>query len=238
MTGQTAMGIRERNRAELTTAILDSARARLAAEGASALSLRAIARELGMASSAIYRYFPSRDALLTQLIVDAYNSLADHVSAQEQAVPRKELQRRFRTIGRAIRSWALAHEHEYALIYGTPVPGYQAPPDTIVPASRVTELLITILVDATVAGVVPDLPVPTAAERRSVAPLATLLAEREVALPEELVIRALMSWTLMFGAVSFELFGHVHNVVADEKAAKSPFFDAELDRMADYLGIS
>ena len=131
MAGQTATGIRERNRVELTAAILDSARDQLAGGGASALSLRAIARELGMASSAIYRYFPSRDALLTQLIIDAYNSLADHVSEHETSVPRTRLHRRFRAIGRAVRSWALANEHEYALIYGTPVPGYQAPPDTI-----------------------------------------------------------------------------------------------------------
>lgn len=233
----TAPGIRERNRRELTAAILAAARRQLAAEGAPTLSLRAIARELDMASSAIYRYFPSRDALLTQLIIDAFNSLADAVARVEGRVSRADLRGRFRAIGHAVRTWALAHEHEWSLLYGTPVPGYAAPQDTIAPATRVTELLVGILADASQAGRGRELPTPSAAERRAITPVLTSLAEQGVSLPPELMIRGLMAWTLMFGAVSFELFGQVHNVVAYERAARNPFFDGELDRLADYLGI-
>ena len=237
MPTKTAAGIRARNRRELTAAILDSARRQLASEGAAALSLRAIARELDMASSAIYRYFPSRDALLTQLIIDAFNSLADDVATAESAVPRSDLGGRFRAIGRAVRTWALAHEHEWSLVYGTPVPGYAAPQDTIGPATRVTELLVAIIADAAARGLQPGLPVPTPAAARALAPILRVLAEQGITVPAELMFRGLMAWTLMFGAVSFELFGQVHNVVTHERAAHNPFYAGELDRMVDYLGL-
>ena len=81
---------RERVRAELTAEIKASARAQLVERGASELSLRAVARELGMASSAVYRYFPSRDALLTALIIDAYDSLGDAVEAADAACARDD----------------------------------------------------------------------------------------------------------------------------------------------------
>ncbi len=232
----TAAGIRERNRAELTTAILECARKQLVRDGAAALSLRAIARDLGMASSAIYRYFPSRDALLTQLIIDAYNSLADDVQEAEAKVDRNDRRQRFMVIGQAVRTWALAHEHEYALIYGTPVPGYAAPADTIGPASRVTELLILLMVENEGSGA--RLPRATAAEQEAVAPVLAILAEQGTSISPELMIRGLMAWTLLFGAVSFELFGHLHNVVTHERAPDNPFFDGELDRMATYLSLT
>ena len=148
-----------------------------------------------------------------------------------------DLRGRLLAIGRGVRSWALANEHQYALIYGTPVPDYQAPQDTIGPASRVTELLVVVLVEAAASGRLAPLPEPTAAELRSVQPLMDVLNEQGAQVPAELLIRGLMAWTLMFGAVSFELFGHVHNVIADEHRQRSPFFDGEMDRMADYLGL-
>ncbi len=232
----TAVGIRERNRAELTAAILAEARAQLAASGAAALSLRAIARDLGMASSAVYRYFPSRDALLTALIVDAYNSLADQVERSEARIPRTDLRGRFRAAARAVRTWALAHEHEYALVYGTPVPGYRAPDATVGPATRVSTTLTEILAQAHQRGL--DLErQATPAERRSLAPMAAHLASAGLDIPPESMLRGIMAWTLIIGAVSFELFGHVHNVIADERAPRSAFFDGELDRISDFLGL-
>lgn len=140
----TVRGARARARIEITAAIKDEARTQLAAEGAAKLSLRAVARELGMVSSALYRYFPSRDDLLTALIVDAYDAVG---AAAERAAAEAETERpldRWTTVCRAVRAWAVAHPHEYALIYGSPVPGYTAPQDTIVPASRVGLVLIGI----------------------------------------------------------------------------------------------
>ena len=146
---------RERARAEITGEILDAARGYLTTDGAPTLSLRAIARDLGMASSALYRYFKSRDELLTRLIIDAYDSLGAAAEVREATIDRNDLAGRFTAICNAVRAWALAHPNEYALIYGSPVPGYVAPPDTVPPATRVTSLLLRIIVDAVTAGRVP-----------------------------------------------------------------------------------
>ena len=109
--------------------------------GAAALSVRAIARELGLASSALYRYYPSRDALLTRLIIEAYNELGETVEPTRPSTPRDDLAGRYAGDCHAVRDWACAHPHEYALIYGSPVPGYAAPDDTIDPAVRVARVL-------------------------------------------------------------------------------------------------
>src|SRR6201991_2556960 len=143
MTPSRAAPARERARAELTREIKEEARRQLAAAGADALSLRAVARELGMVSSALYRYYPSRDDLLTALIIDAYNALG---AAAEHALacpaPARE---RWIAACHAIRDWARSNPHEYALIYGSPVPGYRAPEATIGPASRVPPAFVGIL---------------------------------------------------------------------------------------------
>ncbi|HXV94752.1 MAG TPA: TetR/AcrR family transcriptional regulator, partial [Pseudonocardia sp.] len=128
--------------------ILDTARSHLAEHGAVGLSLRAVARDVGMVSSALYRYFDSRDALLTALIIDAYNSLGTAVETAEAAVPRDDLAGRWSAIAVTTRRWALADPHQYALVYGSPVPGYAAPQDTVGPATRVTRVLGDLLVDA------------------------------------------------------------------------------------------
>src|SRR5437762_4186181 len=140
--------VRERSRAEITRQILDTARRHLATDGASGLSLRAIARELGMSPSAVYRYIPSRDDLLTRLIVAAYDALGAAAEAAEADVARTDLVGRWSAVCGAVRDWALANPNEYALIYGTPVPGYTAPPATIAPAARVSSVLLGILADA------------------------------------------------------------------------------------------
>ena len=139
---------RERTRAEITRQILDAARRHLATEGASGLSLRAIARELGASSSAVYRYVASRDDLLTRLIVAAYDALGAAAETAEAAVARDDLAGRWSAVCGAVRAWALANPNEYALIYGTPVPGYTAPPATIAPAARVSSVLLGILAGA------------------------------------------------------------------------------------------
>ena len=151
-------------REQLTLAILDNARQQLAKVGPAQLSLRAVARELGMSSSAVYRYFSSRDQLLTALIIEAYDELGEAAERADAAVARRtSYALRWEEACHAIRSWALAHPHDYALLYGSPVPGYAAPQDTITPASRVTRVLIGVWIDATSAGIrpaAPQAPVP------------------------------------------------------------------------------
>ena len=121
-------------RAELTRAILDRASVQLAEVGPAALSVRQIARDLEMASSAVYRYFPSRDALLTALLIQAFDDLGQAVEDGDASAARDDFRGRWAGLAQGLRGWAVAHPHEYALTYGSPVPGYAAPQDTIASA--------------------------------------------------------------------------------------------------------
>jgi AcrR family transcriptional regulator len=231
---------RERARAEITREILDSARDYLATDGAPALSLRAIARDLGMASSALYRYFKSRDELLTRLIIDAYDSLGAAAEAGEAAVDRSDLAGRFTAICHAVRTWALAHPNEYALIYGSPVPGYVAPPDTVAPASRVTTRLMWIIIDAAEAGRIPaaDARAPEDPEvGTAAAALAPIRSYLPPGIPAPFIQRALMVWTGLFGVVSFELYGQLHQVVGEEPADRDTFFAECIRRWLDFMNL-
>jgi AcrR family transcriptional regulator len=227
---------RERTRAEITRQILDTARRHLATEGAPGLSLRAIARELGASSSAVYRYVASRDELLTRLIVAAYDTLGGAAETAEAAVARADLPGRWSAACAAVRDWALANPNEYALIYGTPVPGYTAPPATTAPAARVSNVLLGILADA--AG--PPTPAITGDDvppdgRKALAP-ARSLAGPEV--PDALLQRGLMAWAALFGTVSFELFGQLHGLVGDQPGDHEAFFAESVRRWAAQVGIT
>ena len=228
---------RERARAELTSEITQAARRQLADVGAQQLSVRAVARELGMVSSALYRYFPSRDELLTALIVEAYEALAERARAAEAAVPRRDLRGRWRAVCRATRVWAVEHPHEYALVYGSPVPGYRAPEATIEPASRVPLLLLGVLRDAQAGGTAAPTPAPTAVAGtvppQLRAQLSALAATAAPELPPDVLARALIAWTQLFGMISFELFGHLVGSVDPSE----PFFDYAVEQSADLLGL-
>ena len=228
--------VRERARVELTREIVETARRHLATDGAAALSLRAVARDLGMASSAIYRYMPSRDDLLTTLIIEAYQSMGITAAQHEATVRRDDFPGRWLAVCQAVRAWALARPHEYALIYGSPVPGYAAPQDTIAPASLIGVVMISIVVDAAAAGAIDPTTVPKLSEelQAAIEPVRGFVPPD---LPDELVVRALIAWTHIFGAISFELFGHRHNVVASDESARAAFFDEEARRIGALVGL-
>ncbi|MER5432103.1 TetR/AcrR family transcriptional regulator [Streptomyces sp. NPDC002588] len=130
---------RERYRAQVRTEVKERAWEQIATAGASALSLNAIAKKMGMSGPALYRYFASRDELITELIRDAYRSLADTFHAA--AGPGSDLG----VLARALREWALADPHRYLLVYGTPIPGYRAPRDTAETASEIMAVLLEAL---------------------------------------------------------------------------------------------
>ncbi|MFG2893391.1 TetR/AcrR family transcriptional regulator [Streptomyces sp. NPDC048248] len=227
-------GARERARSEITAAIKDEARRQLAAEGAAKLSLRAVARELGMASSALYRYFPSRDDLLTALIIDAYNAVGEAAETARDALrgPRAgDPLTRWRTVCGAVRGWALAHPHEYALIYGSPVPGYSAPQTTTEPAARVGLALIGVVRDAYAAGTLkePAEPLPDVLLGEALA----LAAELGVELPGAVTARLVAAWAQLFGLLSFELFGQFNGVIE----ARTEFFDQSVLQLARGVGL-
>jgi AcrR family transcriptional regulator len=226
---------RERARAELTREITRVARRHLETDGPNGLSLRAVTRDLGISSSAVYRYFSSRDELLTALIIEAYDELgAAAETADARVRRRRDVGARWTSICRATRGWALEHRHDYALLYGSPVPGYAAPQTTVEPASRIPRLLVALLHEAGEQGRDPGtgpaaLAVP-AAVRRTIAPAREFMGP---GLSDDLVVRALMAWTHLLGAVSFELFGHRVGSVADYGV----FFDHEMHRVAVSTGL-
>ncbi|MDX3247880.1 TetR/AcrR family transcriptional regulator [Streptomyces sp. ME18-1-4] len=225
----TVRGARARARIEVTAAIKDEARRQLASEGAAKLSLRAVARELGMVSSALYRYFPSRDDLLTALIIDAYDSLGESAEAAHAAVADAVPVERWVAVGEAVRGWALAHPHEYALIYGSPVPGYSAPEATVPAAARVGVLLIDIVRDAHRAQ---GLEVPLLTD--DLVPEAVRMAA-DVApdLPPGAVAALVAAWAQLYGLVGFELFGQFHRLVEE----REPFFRYAITRLAHEVGL-
>jgi len=221
---------RERVRAELTSEITDAARRQLAEVGAAALSLRAVAREVGMVSSAVYRYFPSRDDLLTRLIIDGYDDLG--AAAEEADDPAAAPRDRWLAVCRAVRGWAKAHPHEYALLYGSPVPGYEAPKDTVPAASRVGVVLGRILGDAARSGALPDATGERDPWLISDDAVAVLGGEHP-SLDETVRARALLAWSSLYGTISFELFGHFVGSVEDGDR----FFDRAMGDLAGLIGL-
>ena len=224
-------------RVRLTEQILDAARAQLATEGSSGLSLRAIARDLGMSSSAIYRYFPSRDELLTALIIEAYNGLGLATETAEAAVGRDDLAGRWSAACRGVRSWALANPHQYALIYGSPVPGYKAPTDTVVPATRVSTVMTGILVDGLVRGQIDAHVLTEELDAATVASMEPLLAQIPPEIPPALLARGVLALAALYGAVSFELFGQFHNVIDETPKARDVWFDLLVRHWAHIVGL-
>jgi AcrR family transcriptional regulator len=221
---------RERVRAELTAEITEAGRRQLAEVGAAALSLRAVAREVGMVSSAVYRYFPSRDDLLTRLIIDGYDDLG--AAAETADVPDAPPIERWLAVCRAVRGWAREHPHEYALLYGSPVPGYQAPKDTVPAASRVGVVLGRILGEAAQAGLLPDGTGERDPGLVSDDAVAVLGGEHP-AIDETVRVRALLAWSALFGTISFELFGHFVGSVEDGDR----YFDRVVTDLAHLIGL-
>ncbi|MEV5874624.1 TetR/AcrR family transcriptional regulator [Streptomyces sp. NPDC052101] len=225
----TPQGARARARTEVTAAIKEAARRQLAEEGAAKLSLRAVARELGMVSSALYRYFPSRDELLTALIIDAYDSLGEAAETAHDAAAGAAPVDRWTAVCEAARGWALAHPHEYALIYGSPVPGYSAPETTIRAAARVGLVLIGIVRDAHEGPGLAELPLPAALRPEG----ERMVAAFAPGLPAEAAVALVTAWAELFGLLGFELFGQFNNVVEDREA----FFRHAATRLAHSVGL-
>ncbi|WP_427128904.1 TetR/AcrR family transcriptional regulator [Pseudarthrobacter sp. S9] len=227
---------RERARARTVADIIRLGREHLALHGAAALSLRAVARDLGVVSSAVYRYVENREELLTLLLIDAYNELGDDVDAALGAVPEGDFGWRFMALGLAVRDWALREPARYALLFGSPVPGYQAPAErTTGPGTRVIYALMAILDGAYRAGrLTADgghaavVPPPLAMD------LAKIRTELGLTVPDGLLASGALVWTSLFGAISFEVFGQYG---ADTFAARDELFAHHLAVLAGVAGL-
>jgi AcrR family transcriptional regulator len=203
-----AEGVRARRRDDVTRRVLEIGRQHLAEYGAAALSLRAVTRELGMVSSAVYRYVANRDELLTLLVVDAYTELADAVDSRLAEIPRAAWDTRVLAVGVEVREWALREPARYALLYGSPVPGYEAPAEqTTEPGTRVILTLVGLVAEGVRAGDVVDGPTTVPVPRALRADLARVRSELGAEMEPAVLARAVLVWSALFGAVSLEVFG-------------------------------
>lgn len=227
---------RERARAGLIADIKGAATRQLATQGAASLSLRAVARELGLASSALYRYFPSRDALLTALIVDAYDEVGEAAETADAQAARSGLDPggRWLAVCRAVRDWARTHPHRYALVYGSPIPGYAAPQDTVAPAIRLSKVMAGIVVTAVDERSLrpPERPY---LGPRLVTPAVVAVAGTVPAPPyDDVLERSFVLLTALVGTVSYLLFGHLHRALVDDGA----WFDLAMAVAAEGVGLA
>lgn len=217
---------RERARLAAIDDIKRLARRQLAHGGAGAVSLREIAKEMGLVSSAVYRYVPSRDALLTGLIADAYDRLGATAEAADAACERDDLAGRWAALAGSLRDWARAHPTDYVLVFGPPLPGYEAPPETYAPAQRWLEIMIDVLGRAGSAE--PD---PADAALR--AQLTGLRDRRSPGSPLGGVAAGLAAWAQLHGLVALEVHGHLAPVLGDGGA----LFEHCVQRQVRDLGL-
>ncbi|MFD3452062.1 TetR/AcrR family transcriptional regulator [Streptomyces sp. NPDC058691] len=205
---------RERYRSQVRAEIKERAWEQIAAAGASALSLNAIAKQMGMSGPALYRYFAGRDDLITELIRDAYRSLADAFAAAARAEPG------LFGLAHTLRRWALEDPQRYFLVYGTPVPGYHAPDDV----TGIAREIMAALLDACA-----EQPAGAPAGSTASALDEHLAAHREWAgghsAPAAALSRALTVWTRLHGVLSLELAGHFTGMGFDPAV----LFAAELE---------
>lgn len=217
---------RELAHEEMQARILEAAREQLKSVGPAQLSLRAIARRLGVVSSAIYRYVASRDELITRLILQSFHELGDAVTTachNAEADPATQL----RTWAHALRDWALLHPYDWALIYGVPIPGYAAPTDTIESARRVNEPVLQLYQQLR-----PNMtngPVLDASEQ-VLEPLRSMLSERSEGC-HGASTALMLAWSSIHGFIALELGGHFEGSAENNE----PVYSALVAQLASQL---
>jgi AcrR family transcriptional regulator len=200
-----SVGKRQETRDRIEGQIIELGRRHLITDGAAGLSLRAIARDLGMVSSAVYRYVASRDDLLTLLLVDAYSELADTVVAARTAAGGAWRDQLMAMAG-AARRWAVDQPASWALLYGSPVPGYHAPQDqTIGPGTRVVAALFDVVAAGIAAGDIPKTNI--AAPQPLSSDFGRVRDEFAFAGDDAAVAKCFLLWAGLVGAISLEVFG-------------------------------
>ena len=218
-----SVGKRQDSREQMEARIVELGRRQLVERGAAGLSVRAVARDLGVVSSAVYRYVSSRDELLTLLLVDAYSDLADAVDGARETAG-DQWTDDVMAIARAARQWALEHPARWALLYGTPVPGYHAPPDrTVAVGTRVVGAFL----DAVAAGIATgDIRLTNDVASQPLSSDFDRL-RHEYGFPgdDQVLTKCFLLFAGVVGAISLELFGQYG---ADTLTDTGPLFEAQL----------
>jgi len=223
------MGKRQESREKIEAQIVELGRRHLVTDGAAGLSLRAIARDLGMVSSAVYRYVAGRDDLLTLLLVDGYSELADSVDrAAAAGGPWRD---QLLAMAHAARAWAVDQPARWALLYGSPVPGYHAPRErTVGPGTRVVGALFEAIAAGIAAGDIPQANVAAAQPLSS--DFDRLREEFDFAGDDSAVAKCFVLWAGLVGAISLEVFGQYG---ADTLSDPGGVFDTQVRLLIDML---
>lgn len=234
---------RERVRAATVQEIKDVARRQLVTEGPAAVSLRAIAREMGMTAPALYRYFPSFDHLVQALITDMYAEACTAMrSAQEQAAG-QTAGKRFVTVCREFRQWAVNHPAEFGLIFGSPLPGAPAADPTRAGAaggtdagaSQLAAIFLT-SIEELWANTFPT-PAPDDLQSGLVEQLASWRDHIGSSLPLGALAVAVDTWMRLLGVISLEIFNHMRFAYRDGVCNGEPYFEQQLTELASRLGV-
>jgi AcrR family transcriptional regulator len=225
---------RDRHRAATEAELRAAARAELVAHGAGELSLRRVARRMGMSPAGLYRYVDSREGLLTLLITDALDELGAAVAAAVAAAgPDADVADRVTASWFGYRDWAVAHPREFGLVFGEPLPGYAAPEGgpTVAAMARFARALADPLVDAWRAG---RLHLPPELDRPELAAATEPMAADLPGLPPGAYALFLVVWGRLHGHVALEVFGH-HRWIFPDGALD--LYRAEVDLLVDHLGL-
>ena len=201
--------IRERYRAQVRAEVKQAALDQLAQAGPAGVSISAIGKQLGISGPGLYRYFGSRDELLTELVMDAYGDLADALAAATSDARGQDPRARLKALARAYRSWALAQPHRYRLLFGPPLPGYDAHAQRLVQASHAA---MAILVEAL--GELGD-PVAPAPGPPLASQLAAWARQHNLEADPTTALRALLVWSRLHGFVSLEIAGNYASMGID-----------------------
>ncbi|MGV9270230.1 TetR/AcrR family transcriptional regulator [Kitasatospora sp. NPDC003701] len=204
---------RERLRADTVEEIKRAALSLIVERGAANLRFTDIARSMGMTPPALYRYFADRDELLTALVADSYDSLSDALTATRETVPPGDLNGRFVGACMAYRSWAQRNPERFALIFGSPVPGYAAPPEgpTVAAGRRAMEHMVELVADTAERGRLGSPLVPDAAEA------------------------LMLAWATVHGFVTLESHGHFRTL---DQHARDRLFAVQAGVAARTAGLS
>ncbi|MFE3641873.1 TetR-like C-terminal domain-containing protein [Streptomyces sp. NPDC059169] len=219
----------------LPATIKDSARQLLPKVGAGGLTLDAVAASSGLAVTEVEAVFPHRDDLLTALVIDAYDASGAAMEQADRAAgdAGASAGTRLLAVTRALRTWSFANPGEFTLIYGSPVPEYHAPQETVPPASRTPAVLAGIVRAALQAGELtppgrpltgPSLLLPEAVELFGGVPEAPF---------SDVVERGIVLWSSLIGLLVFQVFSRTHDSVRDESA----FFDFAVAVAAESIGL-
>ncbi|MEU6300338.1 TetR/AcrR family transcriptional regulator [Streptomyces erythrochromogenes] len=223
---------RERLRIETTAQIKEVALDLLAAGDVAGITLRGIAREMGMTAAALYGYFDTRDDLLATLAADTYNRLADQQEAARDALPEDATAARLLAVAGTFREWARTHPAEFRLTYGDSSPGYAPTADIVVAAARRCCMILLGLVDAAWPQAPEQLKRAEAEWADFVPSLAALARECFPHLPPQALLASLRVWGRMYGPVALEVYRQF-----GPDANPRVLFQAEMDSALEMLGL-